>query len=260
MRNKLKLIRSLVKIALLETVSFRLDTLFGIISSVLWLGIPIAFFKVIYLNVDTIGGWTYKECLLLVGVYNMLDGFLMAFLVKSMPKMENDIREGTLDSVLLKPINTKLYYFFSAIEFTQLVNSFLGLVVIIYACQNIKITLMQLLCFILSCICGCILYYSLWYLWTISAFWFPTNFGRNDLFLSMIQMSRYPASIYRGVGNIIFNFILPFGLVACPATIILLQAQDWQLLLLQLLMAVIFIFLDHFVWNLGLKKYNGAGR
>ncbi|WP_261982350.1 ABC transporter permease [Lactobacillus helsingborgensis] len=73
-------------------------------------------------------------------------------------------------------------------------------------------------------------------------------------------MSRYPASIYRGVGNIIFNFILPFGLVACPATIILLQAQDWQLLLLQLLMAVIFIFLDHFVWNLGLKKYNGAGR
>ncbi|MEB3365173.1 ABC-2 family transporter protein [Lactobacillus sp. R2/2] len=56
----------------------------------------------IYLSVDTIGGWTYKECLLLVGVYTMLDGFLMAFLVKSMPKMENDIREGTLDSVLLK--------------------------------------------------------------------------------------------------------------------------------------------------------------
>ncbi|WP_294919851.1 ABC-2 family transporter protein [uncultured Lactobacillus sp.] len=60
---------------------------------------------------QTIAGWTYKECLLLVGVYTMLDGFLMAFLVKSMPKLEKDIREGTLDSILLKPINAKVCYF-----------------------------------------------------------------------------------------------------------------------------------------------------
>lgn len=260
MKNKFKLIGSLIKIAFLETISFRLDTVFGIISSVLWLGIPIAFFKVIYLNVDTVGGWSFKECLLLVGVYTMLDGFLMAFLVKSMPKMEADIREGRLDSVLLKPINTKLFYFFSSIEFTQLINSVLGLVVIIYACQGIKISHIQLVCFLFSCVLGCILYYSLWYLWTISAFWFPTNFGRNDLFLSMIQMSRYPASIYRGLGNIIFNFILPFGLVACPATIILLRPEEWHILLLQLLVALIFVILDHVIWNLGLKKYDGAGR
>ena len=260
MKSKLKIVKSLIKIALLQTISFRLDTLFGIISSILWLGIPIAFFKVIYLNVDTIGGWTYKECLLLVGVYTMLDGFLMAFLVKSMPKMEKDIREGTLDSILLKPINAKVYYFFSAIEFTQLINSVLGLFVIIYACQGISVNIGQVLFFLLSCVFGCILYYSLWYLWTISAFWFPTNFGRNDLFLSMIQMSRYPASIYRGLGNIIFNFILPFGLIACPATIILLRPRQWQIMLLQLLIALVFLFLDHWVWNLGLKKYNGAGR
>ncbi|MEB3364319.1 ABC-2 family transporter protein [Lactobacillus sp. R2/2] len=165
-------------------MSFRLDTVFGIISSVLWLGIPIAFFKVIYLNVDTVGGWSFKECFLLVGVYTMLDGFLMAFLVKSMPKMEADIREGTLDSVLLKPINTKLFYFFSSIEFTQLINSVLGLSSNYLCVSRIsKLVISPTSLFLYFPVyVGCILYYSLWYLWTISAFWFPTNFGRNDLF------------------------------------------------------------------------------
>lgn len=260
MKSKLKLIKELVKIAFLESVSFRLDTLFGILSSVFWLGIPIAFFKVIYLNVDTIGGWTFNECLLLVGVYTMLDGFLMAFLVRSMPMLETDIREGTLDSILLKPINTKIFYFFRSIEFTQFINSLLGLAVVIFACRSYAIGLLQVLCFIISCVLGSILYYSLWYLWTISAFWFPTNFGRTDLFLSMIQMSRYPATIYRGFGSAIFNFILPFGLVACPATIVLLHPNQLQILAVQLLVASVFLFLDAFIWKLGLKKYDGAGR
>lgn len=260
MKHKIKLIKSLIKIALLESVSFRLDTLFGILSSILWLGIPIAFFKVIYLNVDTIGGWTFQACLLLVGVYTMLDGFLMAFLVKSMPLLERDIREGTLDSILLKPINTKLFYFFRSIEFTQFINAILGLAVIIYACQGAAIKPVQVLLFICSCALGCILYYSLWYLWTISAFWFPTNFGRTDLFLSMIQMSRYPATIFRGLGNLMFNVILPFGLVACPATVILLFPGREFVIVPQLIVALVFILLDHYVWQLGIKKYDGARR
>lgn len=260
MKDKLKLIKELIKIAFLDSVSFRLDTLFGILSSVLWLGIPIIFFKVIYLNVSTIGGWTYEECLLLVGVYTMIDGLMMAFLVKSMPMLEKGIREGTLDTVLLKPINPHLFYFFRSIEFTQFINSALGFVIILYACHGSSFSWLQILAFVCSCFLGCILYYSLWYLWTISAFWFPTNFGRNDLFLSMIQMSRYPAVIYHGIGNIIFNFLLPFGLIACPATILLLQPQHFHILIYQLIISLIFLVLDQVVWKLGIKRYDGAGR
>ncbi|WP_294919849.1 ABC-2 family transporter protein [uncultured Lactobacillus sp.] len=59
---------------------------------------------------------------------------------------------------------------------------------------------------------------------------------------------------------LLFNFILPFGLIACPATIILIRPEEWHILLLQLLVALIFVVLDHVIWNLGLKKYDGAGR
>ncbi|MBA1394779.1 multidrug transporter, partial [Lactobacillus sp. XV13L] len=164
----------------------------------------------------------FRATLLLVGVYTLIDGIMMAFLVSSMPSLEQDIREGTLDNILLKPINPQLYYFFHSIDFTQFLNALLGLAVIIYASRGYSFSLAQIGLFVISCLAGGTLYYSLWFLWTISAFWFPTNFGRSDLFLSMVQIGRYPASIFRGAGSILFNFLLPFGMVATPASVVLL--------------------------------------
>ncbi|WP_173004761.1 ABC-2 family transporter protein, partial [Lactobacillus helveticus] len=54
-------------------------------------------------------------------------------------------------------------------------------------------------------------------------------------------------------------FLLPFGLVATPATVVLLQSS-YKLLLLQLLVTIIFINLDMLFWKLGVRKYDGAGR
>ena len=257
--KKLCLIKALIKIAVLESFSFRLDMLFGLFSSIIWIGIPIIFFKIIFLNVDSIAGWSFNECLLLVGIYTFIDGVMMSFLIRSMPKLEYDIREGGLDSVLVKPMPAQLYYFLRSIDFTQLLNSLLGIGIIIYALTFIKFTGIHLIFSFVSCILGGVIYYSIWFIWTISAFWFPTNFGRTDLFLSMITISRYPSTIYTGMGAFIFNFLLPFGLVATPAAVVLLQSS-YKLLLLQLLVTIIFINLDMFFWKLGVRKYDGAGR
>ncbi|BDR60355.1 ABC transporter permease [Lactobacillus xylocopicola] len=259
MKQNLLMIKSLVKVSFLQAMSYRLDVLFGLLSSVIWLGVPIIFFKVLYLNVDQIAGWTFNETLLLVGVYTLIDGIMMAFLVSSMPSLEQDIREGTLDNILLKPINPQLYYFCHAIDFTQFLNALLGLAVIVYATWGYQFRLTQILLFIISCLAGSILYYSLWFLWTITTFWFPTNFGRSDLFLSLIQLSRYPSSIYRGAGSILFNFLLPFGMVATPATVVLLH-KSMAVLIVQLLVAGVFALLDMLFWKLGISKYDGAGR
>lgn len=259
LNKNLRLIKALVRIAFLESFSFRLDMLFGLLSSIIWMGIPIIFFKVIFLNVDKIVGWTFNECLLLVGIYTFIDGFMMGFLIRSMPKLEYDIREGSLDSILVKPLNSQLYYFFRSIDFTQFLNSLLGVGVIIYALTLVKFNWLQLVLALISCILGGIIYYSLWFIWVISAFWFPTNFGRTDLFLSMITIGRYPSVIYKGVGYFIFNFLLPFGLIATPATVVLIRSND-EIMLLQLIVTIVFVALDVILWKLGVRKYDGAGR
>ncbi|MBA1394554.1 multidrug transporter, partial [Lactobacillus sp. XV13L] len=64
MKQNLLMIKSLVKVSFLKTMSYRLDVLFGLLSSAIWLGVPIIFFKVLYLNVDQIAGWTFRATLL----------------------------------------------------------------------------------------------------------------------------------------------------------------------------------------------------
>lgn len=260
MRKNFIFVKSLTKVAVLESLTFRLDIIFGILSSMIWIGVPIIFFKVIYLNVNSIAGWSFKECLLLIGIYTLIDSIMMAFLVKSMPRLENDIREGTLDTILLKPINPQLFYFFGSIDFTQFLNGFLGLAIIFYASRGFGCTATQIFLASLASILGGTIYYSLWFLWTISTFWFPTNFGRTDLFLSMIQISRYPSSIYKGTGSLLFNFLIPLGMVASPAALILIRPEKEFIVIIQFLIAVIFVVLDILVWKLGVRKYDGAGR
>lgn len=237
-KKNLRLTKALIKVAILDSFSFRLDMLFGLLSSIIWIGIPIIFFKIIFLNVNSIIGWSFNECLLLIGIYTFIDGIMMSFLIRSMPKLEYDIREGELDSILIKPMHAQLYYFLRSIDFTQLLNSLLGIIVIVYALISIKFTGESLFLSFLSCLLGCSVYYSIWFIWTISTFWFPTNFGRADLFLSMVTIGRYPSTIYKGVGFFIFNFLLPFGLIATPAAMIIVFSY-YKIILIQVAVTVI---------------------
>lgn len=260
MRSQISTIQKLLQMSLMRSASFSSDFIFGILSAVLWLGIPIVFFKMIYLNVDTIAGWSWYQTLLLVGIYTMVDGLMMTFLVQNLPTLEHDIREGQLDSILLKPIDTQLYYFFYAVDFTQLVNFIFGLTVTIYALIHLSINWLYLPIALLCMLAGCILYYAIWFLWTITVFWLPTNFGRSDLFLSMIQMGRYPNTIYRGFGKLLFLVILPVGMIATPTALALLGRLTWFGFLGVIVLALVSLVLSRLVWLCGLRRYDGAGR
>ncbi|NRO49701.1 hypothetical protein IMAU30132_02084 [Lactobacillus helveticus] len=75
----------------------------------------------------------------------------------------------------------------------------------------------------------------------------------------MITIGRYPAPIYKGVGYFIFNFLMPFGLIATPSAMVLILSS-YKIMLIQLIVTVIFVSLDIFLWKLGVKKYDGSGR
>ncbi|MCT0165431.1 hypothetical protein EFM11_08750 [Lactobacillus helveticus] len=57
----------------------------------------------------------------------------------------------------------------------------------------------------------------------------------------------------------IFNFLLPFGLIATPAAMIIVFSY-YKIILIQVAVTVIFLGLDNFLWNLGVRRYDGAGR
>jgi len=56
-----------------------------------------------------LGDWTWESALVIQGVYTLLDGLTNALLRPNLTEIVNYVREGTLDYVLLKPIDSQFW-------------------------------------------------------------------------------------------------------------------------------------------------------
>lgn len=108
------------------------------VDTVDWL--PIVFFRLIFLNIDSFNGWDYYQILFLVGSYTIVDGVMMGLLIRSMGILESDILSGNLDQILLRPFDTQLFYIFRSFNLVQFVNTFFGLAIIFISYGKFKCT------------------------------------------------------------------------------------------------------------------------
>ena len=126
---RIKVIFRLLHFGFKSDMNFHFDFFCGLFSSILWIGLPIVFFRLIFLNIDYFNGWDYYQILFLVGSYTIVDGVMMGLLIRSMGILESDILSGNLDQILLRPFDTQLFYIFRSFNLVQFVNTFFGLAI-----------------------------------------------------------------------------------------------------------------------------------
>ncbi|WP_270309162.1 ABC-2 family transporter protein, partial [Streptococcus koreensis] len=141
---RIKVIFRLLHFGFKSDMNFHFDFFCGLFSSILWIGLPIVFFRLIFLNIDSFNGWDYYQILFLVGSYTIVDGVMMGLLIRSMGILESDILSGNLDQILLRPFDTQLFYIFRSFNLVQFVNTFFGLAIIFISYGNLNVHLNSL--------------------------------------------------------------------------------------------------------------------
>ena len=58
---------------------------------------------------QTLGGWSWAEALMVQGLYTVFDGMATTWLRPNLGAIVTHVREGTLDFVLLKPIDSQFW-------------------------------------------------------------------------------------------------------------------------------------------------------
>jgi len=61
---RIKVIFRLLHFGFKSDMNFHFDFFCGLFSSILWIGLPIVFFRLIFLNIDSFNGWDYYQILL----------------------------------------------------------------------------------------------------------------------------------------------------------------------------------------------------
>ena len=124
---------ALIRYSLIHEMQFKVNFLLWIVVEALWFGLQLAFMTVLYGHTDQIAGWSRWEVVLLVGCNQFIQQLFHTLFVTNLSNLSELIRKGTLDLLLLQPVNTRFLISVKKFEIGNIINALMGLVVIVYS-------------------------------------------------------------------------------------------------------------------------------
>lgn len=233
----------------------------GFFSDLAGFLILLATFSVIYSNVDTINGWNKYQMIFFLGSFIIVDSLIMSLVFIGVASLPGRIRSGDLDYILLKPINTRFYASVIKLNPGFLLNSFYGIILLIYSSfkLNIQISSIKILGYIFLLFLSFIIYYATIFSLRCLAFWFVRIDGIAKLEEELIYFAyRTPGVSYKGVIRILLFTILPFGVIATIPTQFFTEIMSFQHVLFSVSLCMAYMLFSSILWKKGLKKYSSA--
>tara|TARA_Y100001968_G_scaffold324496_1_gene363971 strand:- start:35048 stop:35836 length:789 start_codon:yes stop_codon:yes gene_type:complete len=207
-----------------------------------------------------LGTWSWEAALIIQGIYTFLDGVTNTFLRPNLTEIVNYVREGTLDYVLLKPIDSQFWLSTRTLAPSGLPEMLLGLALIIWASikAGVLFNINSVIFSLIMLLASIVILYSIWFLVAATSIWFVKTWNATEVLRALLAAGRFPVNAYPLTLRFIFTFILPITfLTTVPAQMILGQ-NDIILIVLGVSFAFVFYFLSRNFWRFALRHYTSA--
>ena len=207
-----------------------------------------------------LGGWSWEAALVVQGIYTFLDGVSSTWLRPNLGAIVTHVREGTLDFVLLKPIDSQFWVSLRIMAPAGLPEMGLGLVLIVWAASRAgaSFSLGTVLVAVLMLCVGGVILYALWFVIAATSIWFVKTWNATEVLRAVLASGRFPVSAYPPTLRLVFTLVLPVAfLTTVPAEVILGRAA-MPMLALGMCLAVIFCVGSRAFWLFALRYYTSA--
>ena len=216
--------------------------------------------SIFFLNTEKISGWKFEEALIIQAIYTILNGITNTWFNPNLTEIVKYIREGTLDFVLLKPIDSQFFISLKKISPSGFIEILLGFFVLIYCIKinNISITISFLILSFLTLFCSTIILYSLWFLISTTTIWFVKTWNATEVLRSFLYIGRFPLNSFSFSLRIFFSVFIPIAFITgIPSEVILGNSEFWKIIL-EISVAIIFFTVSRRFWFYALKFYSSA--
>lgn len=207
-----------------------------------------------------LGGWSWQEALVVQGIYTLLDGVASTWLRPNLGAIVSHVREGTLDFVLLKPIDSQFWLSLRTLSPAGLSEIALGLGLIAWAVPRAGATPSpgSLALALLLSLAGVLILYALWFLLATTSLWFVKTWNATEVLRAALTAGRFPLSAYPPGLRLVFTLVLPVAfLTTVPAEAILGRVTASSGVL-ALLVAGLGLLLCRAFWRYALRHYTSA--
>lgn len=207
------------------------------------------------------GGWTYHDAMLPVGLYFIIDGFADCMLRPNVTRIVEHVREGTLDFVLLKPIDHQFWLSTRNCSPWGLPTIVAGFGVVIYGgvSREVPLGLDAFLLGVIPMFAGLLILYSVWFMLSTLTIWFVKLYNITHALRSLLEAGKFPVYAYDGPWRLFFTFIIPVAfMTTVPAQVMLGRNNATMWFIAAAVLAIALFMASRVFWRFALRYYTSA--
>ena len=257
----LNIYRALWQNSVMRDMQFKLNFLLWIVVEFMWFGLQLAFVAVIYSHTERIATWSKWEVVLLTGASQFIQQTFHAVFLNNIVGLSEHVRTGRLDFMLLLPVNSRFLISLRTVDLGSFAGAFGGLAVMVYACYQMTLvpTLTQTVGFLVLCLVGILIHYSLMFALASISFLSVKAQGIVWGYYNLFNIARLPDGAFRGAFRAVFTFGIPMLLVSnVPVKLLASKlSSPWEIVWL-IGMAGICGLISELGWRWAMTRYTSA--
>ncbi len=260
----LRLIGSLGVYTLNRELAFRGNFLVKVSVEVIWLGILIAFYKVVFARTSTVAGWNEPQYLFFVGCFFALNGLIEMLFLENCNEFAELVRTGDLDGLLLKPIDEQFLISCRRIDWGTAPNVVMGAIVMGIALRNAgwHFDAIQVATFLVTFACGTAIAYGFMLILTSVSVWMVRNQSLMEMWWLFSSLARYPREIFSGPWGeplgAFFTYCVPILVVVNVPANAMVRTIEWPMVGLTLAATALLLWLSRRFFQYALRSYRSA--
>lgn len=256
----LKLLAVFYRTSVQTDVEYRADFFARIVASLLGLVTTVGALAITFRYVPHIKGWSYPQVLMLVAMYYLMDGLIEMFIAPNMREIATKVREGTLDFVLLKPVNSQFMATFRSVNIWRAANLLVGTSLAAIAVRQLSVTMgwERAGLFAVTLAAGLGVIYSFWLVLVTLSFWFVRVDNIEQIVWQAFEAGRYPVEIYPGWLRATLTYVVPVALIITVPAQVLTGRLEPAFAGVAVLISAGAILASSLFWHFGLRYYTGA--
>jgi len=249
-----------LRLGVMHELQYRTNLIIQLVQSTVGLATALLGLGIVFSKTDTLAGWGPAELLAIVGVFTLVSGLTQLVIRPSLARFMEDVRLGTLDFTMTKPVDAQALVSMRQVEVWKLVDVVVGLVVLAVAITRLGAAVgpAEAVAFLVALLAGVTIIYSFLLILATCAFWFIRLDNILNIFQSMYEAGRWPTGIYPPWLRTMLTFLVPIGFAITVPTEGLVGRLTSPNLLGAIALSVALPLVARVFWKIGVRHYSGA--
>lgn len=245
--------------SLARELEFRANFFAKVGENLVWTGFFVLIVLVIYRNTDHVAGWSRGDAFVLIATCFLLES-LHSALCFSLLEIPEQVRRGTLDFVLVKPVDPQFWVSLRRFNFSQggTLLAGLGLLVAGVSSSNLHPSIVQWAAYLVLLFSGLVLFYSFNLALMTLGIWLVRVDNLWVLSESVLQVSRFPLDIFGAPLRRLLTYALPLAFIATVPTRQLVHGLDVPMVALGGAWSLAALVGARAFWKFALTRYQSA--